>query len=601
MESSQFRTTYQYSPLPTENHVRLLKIPRPGSESGTRQAAYKIVEIDLSATPPEFEAISYTWGNPARVSSLPIEGCPGTIGLTKHLAQAWPHLEKHCTTGYLWIDQICIDQSSKDDKAHQIGRMAQIYSAAKRVIVWLGPEDESSRLCRQWLSEVDTMLRKLPNSHVTMRDSPTFNSDVRLTIVRSTFGKQASDAIYVPAIRRWWLRPWFTRGWVVQELLRAADVLFVAGDAGFTLRDLAELQTVPPEKPLSYAGDVNVAYDILLNLKAAPYEEEQPLRFLRIMAQVAEEFTTSELADNLYAFLGMIEGAGFAPNYDLSIRHNFTAFAVSLARSFGSLDFLSLWSANLDLLLPDTPEALRDFPSWVPSYSGTPLSAPFRLAAGGSRTFRNTVAWNAASGRRHAHNQPEDAVATGRLRVRGRVIDHIGVVSATRIARCWDTDAAYLDSLVEQIRDDLPGSPFADWTPISLVAFLNTASANGNTPRETPEEVLGLAPREWGNELVNLNGYNESLAACLAMAKGRKIAVTERGRMGMVPWIGSKGRSGEERGSVIVALHGCCVPIVLEPVGGDEYKVLGDCYIKGVMHGEAVVWEDEDADTFILI
>ncbi|TQN68508.1 Heterokaryon incompatibility protein 6, OR allele [Colletotrichum shisoi] len=601
MESSQFRTTYQYQPLPTENHIRLLKISRLNSESGTRQVAYKIVEADLSATFPKFEAISYTWGNPARVSSLPIEGCPGTIGLTEHLAQALPHLEKHCTTSHLWIDQICINQSSKNDKAQQLGRMAQVYSTAKRVIVWLGPDDEHSRLCKQWLNEVDRMLQRLPNSHVTLRDSPTFNSDIRLTIVRSTFGKQESDAIYVPAIRQWWLRPWFTRGWVVQELLRAAEVLFVTGDVGYTLHDLAELQTVPPEKPLSYAGDVNVAYDILLNLKAAPYEEEQPLRFLRIMTQVAEEFATSELADNLYAFLGMIEGSGFTPNYDLSIRQNFTAFAVSLARSFGSLDFLSLWSANLDLLLPNTPEELKNFPSWVPSFSGTPLSAPFRLAAGGARTFRNTVTWNAAYGRRHTHNQPEDAVTTGRLRARGKVIDYIDAISATSIARCWDTEEAYLDSLVKQIRNDLPDSPFEDWTRISLVEFLNTASANGNTPRETPEEVLGLVPKEWGNELLNRNGYNESLAACLAMAKGRKIAMTERGRMGMVPWIGSKGRNGEEKGSVIVALHGCCVPIVLEPVGGDEYKVLGDCYIKGVMHGEAVVWEDEDADTFILI
>ncbi|GKT66157.1 heterokaryon incompatibility protein [Colletotrichum tofieldiae] len=315
------------------------------------------------------------------------------------------------------------------------------------------------------------------------------------------------------------------------------------------MQDLADLQSIPADKPLEYDGETNQAYDILLDLKAAPYAEDQPISFLRTIARVAGVFVTSELADNLYAFLGMIDGSGFTPNYEMSIKQNFTAFAVAMARGFGSLDFLSLWSANLDALLPNTPEELKNFPSWVPSYSGIPLSAPHRLASGGIRTSRVTINWNAANGRRHIHNQSEDAVTTGRLQVRGKVIDHIHTISTTKTARYWIMDESYLDSLVQQLRKDLPNSPFENWTLTSLVHFLNTLAANGNTPAETPEVVLGWKPRDFPKELIDMNGYNASLAPCLAMARGREFATTEKGRIGMVPWIGSKGKSEGRRGA----------------------------------------------------
>ncbi|EFQ35351.1 heterokaryon incompatibility protein [Colletotrichum graminicola] len=604
MGESKFQTTFKYTRLPTDTHIRLLEILRRSGENGTQESVYRIVTKDIAADndkPFEFEAVSYTWGNPTIVSSLPIEGCCGTIGLTESLTQALPHLEKHSTTGYLWIDQLCIDQSSGSDKAHQVGRMAQIYSAAKRVLAWLGPEDEHSRVCKAWLSEVDKMLRSQPYSHVVLPDSSTFNQDVRFLVVRSTFDKKDTDTVYLPAIRQFWERPWFKRGWIVQEVLRAAEILFLTSRVTYNMQDFADLQSIPSEKPLEYDGDKNIAYDILLDLKAAPYSEDQPIRFLRLIARVAGVFITSELADNLYAFLGMIDGSGFTPDYEVSIKQNFSAFAVALARNFGSLDFLSLWSANLDALLPSTPEELRNFSSWVPSYSGIPLIAPYRLAAGGMGTSRTTVNWNAANGRRHVYDQPEDAITTGRLRVHGRIIDHIHTMSTTKTASYWVMNRPYLDSLVHQIRKDLPISPFQDWTLISLVSFLGNIAANGNTPAETSEVVLGLQPRGFANELADMNGNNSSLAPRLAMARGRKFATTERGRIGMVPWIGSKEQSNEQKGSIIVVLHGCCVPIVLDHIGGNEYKVVGECYIEGVMHGEAVDWEEEEADTFVLI
>ena len=68
------------------------------------------------------------------------------------------------------------------------------------------------------------------------------------------------------------------------------------------------------------------------------------------MYQATQEFEISVLAGLLYAYLDMIEehGLDFAPDYSVSTRAEFTRFAGALAGKFGSLDFLSLWSANLD-------------------------------------------------------------------------------------------------------------------------------------------------------------------------------------------------------------------------------------------------------------
>jgi hypothetical protein len=83
---------------------------------------------------------------------------------------------------------------------------------------------------------------------------------------------------------------------------------------------------------------------------------------------------------------------------------------------------------------------------------------------------------------------------------------------------------------------------------------------------------------------------------------------TEKGRLGLAPFIGSRATSERRRGSAIAVLHGCIVPIVLErddgeeeEVDGGEWSVVGNCYVEGVMHGDAVSWEEEDARTFVLV
>ncbi|KAL1603878.1 hypothetical protein SLS60_005470 [Paraconiothyrium brasiliense] len=608
MDAVSFPTTYEYAPLPTPHHIRLLHIHNDGSEDGT---TFEIVTIKIptDSEPFAFETLSYTWGAPSRVASLPLHNNPGVIGLTQNLSQAIPHLIHASQTGYLWIDQLCINQNDHREKGQQVSIMDKIYKAANRVIVWLGPADEQTTLIKEWLYELEQCLASREDAHKTLPTHESYNHSIRMLVVRSTWVSTETDPKYAIAARRFWGRRWFRRGWVVQELLLSRAVIFLAGSDTFTMQDLSDLQTLPPDMALppimtDEDKDNTKAYDTLMSLKRFPFTDLQPLRFLKFMAQVASEFETTELVDRLCAFLGMLDNSSFRPDYTRTIRYNFTAFAVSLAQTYGSIDFLSLWSANIDAKIESTPAELKDFASWVPSFTWLPLLAPFRLAAGATRAFFSIVKWNAAAGRKHVHKQDEDAVETERLHVRGKIIDRVACISTAKIDRYFgDADDAYLDGIVAQIKSDLAGSGFKVWTTVDLVQFLNVISANGNTPKESAEEVLGLQKKEWSTGLVDNLGYNESLSSRLSIGRGRRFATTLRGRMGLVPFIGSRAQSAEEEGSVIAVLHGCIVPVVLERVGEkmDEWAVIGDCYIEGCMHGEAVDWMEDEADTFVLV
>jgi len=53
-------------------------------------------------------------------------------------------------------------------------------------------------------------------------------------------------------------------------------------------------------------------------------------------------------------------------------------------------------------------------------------------------------------------------------------------------------------------------------------------------------------------------------------------------------------------GDIITVLHGSSVPAVLRPQG-DVYNLVGVCYVDGIMYGEAVDWEEDEADIFVLV
>lgn len=632
--SSEASPPYKYAGLDA-GQIRLLRILGEAENEPNGKPLYDIVHINLAQWNKRFETLSYTWGDPARVSTIQI-GSGGHIGLTANLSQALPHLARLSETKYLWIDQLCINQNDIAEKGVQVGMMDKIYKAGKRALIWLGLADNHSRLVQQWFGALADYFDR--GTLTTVRpDAPEFQPDVRDLFIRNSFAHPETDRAYAPAIHHFLHRPWFTRGWIVQELLLSDAVTFVVGgeDAAssfeLSLQDFRDLVAVPTDLMPEHLKDgTETCYHRLLNIKlhhpvqtghseqtgppADPVPQAPALAFLRLMAQVSADFATTELRDRAFAFAGLADfGASFAPDYSCSVAHAFARFALALARAHGSVDFLSLCSSWQDDVMASTPAQLRGLPTWVPSWTSLPLAAPLRLVAGGSRALRHDVVWDAAGGRAHRPS-PEgdgDAVATGRFCVRGRVVDRVGAVAGGAVFdKYWeDATDAYLDGLASTIEAELGGergwARLADWTRVELVGFLNAVCWNGRAPEKTAEVLLRREPvrLQQGSEEARWELPDQGLGLSLCMGRGRRFMRSDGGRLGLVPRLGTEVSLGGKGGSVIVIVHGCRVPVILQPVEGEDsvYKLVGDCFVEGIMFGEAVTWAEDDADTFVLV
>jgi hypothetical protein len=64
------------------------------------------------------------------------------------------------------------------------------------------------------------------------------------------------------------------------------------------------------------------------------------------------------------------------------------------------------------------------------------------------------------------------------------------------------------------------------------------------------------------------------------LRSGKGLITTSKGYIGLAP-------SSTERGDKVCVLLGCKVPLILRPID-DYFQVIGDAYIHGIMHGEAV-------------
>lgn len=168
---------YQYPPLSGPRCTRLIRLHPGTTKDPSCALSCDLEEIDLD-NPPEYLALSYTWNGetpsePLTIGDAQVDTSQATgsqLLITPNCAAALRafrkslhrriNRRKHLT---LWVDAICINQGSNDDKSTQVEMMAEIFRHAKRVVVWLGNQDSptSSRLILCSLACV-----VLPDKHI---------------------------------------------------------------------------------------------------------------------------------------------------------------------------------------------------------------------------------------------------------------------------------------------------------------------------------------------------------------------------------------------------------------------------------------------------
>jgi len=256
MTSSSTRNDI-YSKLETTSQdIRILELLSAAGNNEPIRCNLEVVSLyDL----PEFEALSYTWGEPDDDPQFQIWLNGALVRIRQNLWYALQRLRFIIRGPYtdrarrLWIDALCINQDDIEERNHQVAFMGHIYRHARVVLVWLGNEASNAK----W------------------RGSP--SNSLNLDPIRplSTFGEvsRRSDHIYVPFVATlldsryqfFWddvayicTLPYWQRLWIVQEICLASEVQLLYGNETCSWDDfwsiMASMDTTghnAPQHPLT--------------------------------------------------------------------------------------------------------------------------------------------------------------------------------------------------------------------------------------------------------------------------------------------------------------------------------------------------------------
>ena len=134
-----------YTPVNShKGEVRLVTI-KSGTPPEPIQCSLSYVSLNDT---PKYEALSYVWGDQSIRIPILLDEYP--FGVTQNLGLALRFLRLPTDDRTLWIDAICVNQDDLDERSAQIQLMKNIYQDARRVVSWLGDEDENAAYA-DWL------------------------------------------------------------------------------------------------------------------------------------------------------------------------------------------------------------------------------------------------------------------------------------------------------------------------------------------------------------------------------------------------------------------------------------------------------------------
>lgn len=196
--------------------------------------------------------------------------------------------------------------------------MRRIYSTASSCIVYLGEHHGDSTNVMQFFNQ---------------------DSDLRQT------GGDISKALTT-----FFKRPYFTRTWILQELVSSKNINVYCGDMATTWRQIIAI-------PWDVMYPTVEVPSWVQNFEITSYK--QPLDFPRWIFE-AGPLAASDARDKIFAILGLFDGLdslGFIPDYSLSMTQVYTGVAAYLLQNQRMKHILTL-NTN--------PRA--GLPSWVPDW-----------------------------------------------------------------------------------------------------------------------------------------------------------------------------------------------------------------------------------------
>jgi hypothetical protein len=592
-----------YEPLPLGEYLRILVL-HPGSDDDEIKCELKVQTYKRSTN--TYAAISYVWGDPANTVDIKCNGLPTSI--TVSLAEALRQFRHPRTIRRLWADALCINQKDDQEKGHQVGKMGKIYHNATKVLVWLGEDfeciaDDCFRLIERTNQYFD---KEFLRSDMRYEYMPRLKAPFPIAVDRDAWSNVATLIEL----------PWFARVWTVQECALAKECRLCWGSSYIDVAEVFEValwcrRCVDLDMILEgygYGGFTN----LLANFQTFHCHYREELAWQRSkpgLVYEANEWSEScfsgvlhsgrylnaaEPRDHVYAFLGCsyANDAKGQPileaDYSISIEQAWYQVARTLVQipTEGPW-FLSAVQHGLREVVSKS-----DSPSWVPCWNTTRI---YPMIADPARIFE-------------AGGPIEQFVATPRrgktLELRGFVFDTVAWRSAQlrqddfdlRLSRDPKRELAHeptIDSLWRQASLAAENLGFIldeDVFTMTLLTSQEYKSTKLDTHRARFKTYCEAVRSEYrGITALNTQSTDSEEAISIALdvmdflrigAGRRHLFLTHGGRVGLAP--------GDltEVGDVCCIFSGATVPFILTPPANYWHKLVSECYIFGVMHGQ---------------
>ncbi|CAO2649165.1 Nn.00g101140.m01.CDS01 [Neocucurbitaria sp. VM-36] len=587
---------YSLLRLRCRSDIRLMRIL--ANDGNNIACELRVVNLESN---PLYTALSYTWGPSTGaeermgVSSSPTHTIccnDRKILVTKNLYDFLRVRNNFHASRDMWIDMICINQEDQEERTSQVSMMAEIYRSAETVIVWLGDEDEDT-----WRSfTLVRVLSKLCNDCLRQITPDKLNSEATLGIL----GPYCQISFW-RSVARLFQRKYFTRVWIIQEIILARKIIVLCGRhsvdwedlasvsrfltltawtrwtcvrEGFSAHDPDQVHHAIPNilthiKRIRTGGEINVMLDCLIT---------------------SRRFLSSDPRDKVYALLGLVEDYikgkhRFNPMYgERSVSETYTLAAIQVLED--SDDLLVLAYAEGDKF-----QTIVQY-SWVPDWScprvlGLGVVGYKRYSAAGNLPRSLTINEKALSLKVRGLRL-DDIVLAGESKhefLKGtpcpswwsilRALPPVYHTGQTRMEVFWRTlitDTAGIDR--QHPAPSNYGPAFISWITSKSAAFPGPAGQHAISDDLLSLYDGGVRDTE---EPVSSSEYE----TVFSHAQHIKLFMTKALYLG----VGSE--SLREQDSIWI-IAGSRIPLILRDGGTGVFRLVGGAYLHGFMHGEAL-------------
>ena len=574
---------FVYRILQAPNDFRLVKL-FPTKKKKTCQLKCEIINTSL-LNPPKYVAISYAWGDGFDKKTITLEN-DESFEVHTSLHDALMAVRKWDQSILVWIDGLSIDQGNKVERAAQVQSMDQIYTKATYVAIWLGPEmNDSGRAIRA--------LEELRGGRRASEWIDTVDQGDRVAL-RSLFD-----------------RDYWKRLWVVQEVYHARKKMIYCGSSKLPWhvhKKASDALWQHESDPYLRTGPSSFP-DVDHLMKLGPNSLLEVLRACR-------KKLSENPRDKIFGVLGLLPSdvrKHLQVSYEKSIKTLYIDVAQLIIPSTRRLDLIR----EAIYFPPQVNSA--NLPTWCPDWAQIP------------ETSSLSTEDYSASGNTYAQYDFTDGLRKLEMSaIELDVIDTTGVAVGT-LCGLQDYLMAFLNwralllSFFNVDKDQETMHPCVfdfcftlslghcpkgwqdHWTEACYQVFssftqerLPRLELDHNFRRHQHSRMVAQSDRRsfiqkhFGDRMVSL--VLVIPYCCVAFAcrltranvrsqlqMGRTFCITRDGsRLGM-------GTGFMRRGDIVVVPFGCSTPILLRAEGqSDEFRYVGDVYIHGYMHGEAL-------------